>query len=145
MSTAKKICIALLLLIGVVFVINAFTTDKPAEKFRLRPIPEEEFASAGRFIGRMTEFARKGAANEFARHCRDAKDKTTLLSWRNMRKFGTVESRLVRISSYEADPERCRLHLENARGEIGTAVCRRESGGEWKFLSFTYVDPEDAQ
>ena len=107
----------------------------------LRLVPESQAA----FIETLSGYARKGAAAEFARHCEDPRARKTASSWYAMRKFSSSETHLTGIHSYEAKPERCRLHLENARGEIGTAICRRANDGSWKFLSFTFVTPEENQ
>lgn len=143
MATIKKTGMVLILLLGVAMVIHAFSADRTPEEFRLREITEEEHSDAWKFIGELTGYARKGAAANFARHCEDARSRKTASSWYAMRKFSSAESKLTGISSYEADPERCRLHLENTRGEIGTAICRRENDGKWKFVSFTFVTPEE--
>lgn len=145
MSNAKKTGTILFLLIGVAVVIHAFSTDRTPEEFRLRELSPEEHAEADKFIETLSEYARKGAAAEFARHCEDPRARKTASSWYAMRKFSSSETHLTGIHSYEAKPERCRLHLENARGEIGTAICRRANDGSWKFLSFTFVTPEENQ
>lgn len=145
MSNSKKAGAALLILIGAAMVIHAFSPAGTPEEFRLREITPEEHAEADEFIETLSGYARKGAAAEFARHCEDPRARKTASSWYAMRKFSSSESRLTRISSYEAKPERCRLHLENQRGEIGTAICRRGNDGDWKFLSFTFVTPEENQ
>ena len=100
----------LILLLGVAMVIHAFSADRTPEEFRLREITEEEHSDARKFIGELTGYARKGAAANFARHCEDARNRKTASSWYTMRKFSSAESKLTGISSYEADPERCRLH-----------------------------------
>ena len=145
MSTIKKTGMVLILLIGVAVVIHAFSADRTPEEFRLRELTPAEHSDAERFIGELSGYARRGAAAKFAQHCENPRARKTANSWRAMRKFSSSESRLTGIHSYEAEPERYRLHLENTRGEIGTAICHREDNGKWKFISFTFVTPEEVE
>jgi len=145
MSMKHKTGLSLLLLLGVAFVIHAFSTGGTPPEYREREITPAEFNTAQQFAAKMADCARKNDPWKFAERCLDAKDRKAADAWREMRKFSKTPGKLTGIVSFDKEPERCRLQLKNESGRLGTLVCRREKSGALKLIAFHAVDPAETE
>ena len=136
MKNFRKIMLGLLLAGSLTAVYAALSPEKAPVEIREIEAPPEIAVEAGEFAGSLHRLARQSSPREFGRHCADPRARGLKLSYQEFRKYHGDGWTVRRVTHNRRDRELYNLLVVNGRNQFGYFDCRRDAGGDWKFVAF---------